>query len=287
MPTWFNWSPLAPLLKSYADDGTRDLCTAEICIKTTGDFKISLVGEKHAIELIRVATLNSDGNLTPLQAETVTKLVDHMLAVLKLTYDPAIDLVRFGENAISLGAHDVNGRPNLHVQIDEVIGALPEVPADNIRNVLVASAQHRHLIKLLADVQTPALPLQYRYLSLYKILELEFRTARRWGTAFDKTMTAYAAEYRKLNISHQTLTNLIHAMRDKCAHIKTGGKDSLGIVGLDGLDAKIVIALMPLLMKIITTYLNEKYSHLMTFGNARAFPPPSSTLTNMSGVDRA
>lgn len=62
MPIWFNWSPLAPLLEKYVDDETRDLCTADISIQDTGDFQVSLVGTKHAIELIRVATLNSDGN---------------------------------------------------------------------------------------------------------------------------------------------------------------------------------------------------------------------------------
>ena len=36
-------------------------------------------------------------------------------------------------------------------------------------------------MKLLGDAQLPTLPLQYRYLSLYKILELEFRVNRRWG----------------------------------------------------------------------------------------------------------
>ena len=56
MATWFNWSLLSPLIERYVDDGTRDLCTAEISIKDTGDFKVSLVGTKHRIELIRIAT---------------------------------------------------------------------------------------------------------------------------------------------------------------------------------------------------------------------------------------
>jgi hypothetical protein len=180
MATWFNWSPLAPLIERYVDDGTRDLCTAEISIGDTGNFKVSLVGTKHRIELIRVATLNSDGNLSTKQRETVGKLVDHTLAVLKLTHNPGIDLVRWDENTISLGAHDVEGKPDLNIQISEILGGQTEVATDNIRNVLVATMGHRPLIKLLADAQTHMLPLQYRYLSLYKILELEFRVTGRW-----------------------------------------------------------------------------------------------------------
>jgi hypothetical protein len=257
MAIWFNWSPLAPLIETYSDDGTRDLCTAEISIKDTGNFQVSLVGTKHAIELIRVATLDSDGNLSPKQSETVGKLVDHMLAVLRLTHNVAADLIRFGENTISLGANDRDGKPNLQVKIGEIQGALPEVASDNIRNVLVASMPYRHLMKLLADAQLPTLPLQYRYLSLYKILELEFRVNRRWG-GLNEILKPYEQEYVAMNVSPLALVNIIHAMRDKCAHIKVGANDSLGIVGLDGPDAKIVTSLIPFLGRIVSTYLNTK-----------------------------
>src|SRR5215469_16193382 len=113
---------------------------------------------------------------------------------------------------------------------------------ENIRNVLVGSMGHQPLIKLLADAQMPLLPLQYRYLSLYKILELEFRLAGRW-IGLQKLLEPYYDDYKGLNISMRSLPNLIHEMRDKCAHIKLGGNDSLGIIGLEGADAKIVTAL--------------------------------------------
>lgn len=63
-------------------------------IRDTGDFQVSLVGTTHHIELIRVATLNSDGNLSAKQSEIVSGLFDHTLAVLKLTHNAGIDLVR-------------------------------------------------------------------------------------------------------------------------------------------------------------------------------------------------
>jgi len=218
---------------------------------------VTLVGTKQRIELIRVATLGSDGNLSTKQSEMVGKLVDHTLAVLKLTHDAGADLARFGENTISLGAHDVQGKPSLNIKISEIMGAQAEVAADNIRNVLVASMAHRPLFKLLADAQTPLLPLQYRYLSLYKILELEFRAAGRW-VGLQELLASYNDEYKAMKISTRSLTNLVHEMRDKCAHIKVGGNDSLSIVGLDGPDAKIVAALVKLVARIITSHLTGK-----------------------------
>lgn len=273
MATWFNWSPLAPLIERYVDDGTRDLCTAEISIASVGDFKVSLVGTKHRIEMIRVATLDSDGNLSAKQEETIGKLIDHMVAVLRLTHDTEAALVRWGENVINIGAHDADGKPSLNVQISEIIGATPEVPAENIRNILVTSISHRSLIKLLADSQMPLLPLQYRYLSVYKILELEFRVAGQW-IGLRELLQPYEDEYRAQNISARSLPNVIHEMRDKCAHIKVGGDDSPGIIGLDGPDAKIVTALTSLLRRVIVNHLNSKITGLTFVHSTSGAPQP-------------
>src|ERR1700704_2379566 len=145
MAKWFNWSPVVPLIERYVDDGSRDLCTAQVSIGDTGDFEVSIVGTAHRVEMIRVATLNSDGALSVKQQEMVSKLVDQMLMVLRLTYDVNADLVRFGDDTISLGAHDKDGLPNLGVNITEsFVGQRPVVASDNIRNVFVASMPHRH-----------------------------------------------------------------------------------------------------------------------------------------------
>jgi len=262
-------------MERYFDDGSRDLCTAEITIENTGDFKVSLVGTKHHIELIRVATLNSDGNLSVTQRETISKLIDHTLAILKLTHDASVDVLRWGEDTISIGAHDVNGKPELSIRIAEIVGTQAEIATENIRKTLNATIAHRPLFKLLADAQTPRLPLQYRYLSLYKILELEFRVVGHW-IGLRELLAPYEADYKALNLSDRKLPNLIHEMRDKCAHIKLGGNDSLGIIGLDGSDATIVNALVRLLYRIITNHLNSKSMDLAFVHTPYEPPQPVS-----------
>jgi hypothetical protein len=238
------------------------LCTAEVSIGDTGEFKVSVIGTPQRVEMIRVATLDSDGNLSAKQSETVSKLVDQMLIVLRLTYDPAADLVRFGDNTISLGAHDKDGQPSLGVNITEMMERQrPPVAADNIRNVFIASMPHRHLFKLLGDAQLSLLPMQYRFLSLYKILELEFRFKRKWQ-GLQQLLEPYEKEYKAMNVSPRGLVNLLHDMRDRCAHIKVGGDDSLGIVGLDGPDPKIVVAMVPFLLRVIAIHLTTKYTGL-------------------------
>jgi hypothetical protein len=127
--------------------------------------------------------------------------------------------------------------------------------------VFAGSTKIRHLMKLLSDTQLLSLPLQYRYLSLYKIFELELKFGGKWN-GLDTLLAPYQEQYGALKVSDRALKNIIHELRDKCAHIKTGNNDDLGIVGLDHADTKIVSALMPLLIQIIANYISEKHAHL-------------------------
>jgi hypothetical protein len=237
VPIWFNYSPLAPLINEYSDDGSRVLCTGTVSIATSGDYEVSLIGSRTSVELIRVAPLNSDGNLTEVQQETVGKLIDHMIAVLRFTYNPQAELLGFGENTLSIGTHDNDGKPSLRVQVNEFVAEAPPINAGNIRNVFIKSMNIRHLMKLLSDTQNPSIPLQYKFLSLYKVFELEFRQKKKW-VGLNEFLKNYETEYRALKLSSRSLPNLLHELRDKCAHIKIGNEDDLGIVGLDGRDAK-------------------------------------------------
>ena len=105
MPTWFNYAPLAAGITKYVDDGKRDLCKATISIIDVGEFEVALVGTPTSAELIRVATLDSDGNLTPAQSATVAKLVDHMISVLRMNYDRDFSRLSWGDQTVSLGSH--------------------------------------------------------------------------------------------------------------------------------------------------------------------------------------
>jgi hypothetical protein len=271
MPAWFNYAAVTPLIETYVDDGSRDLCTGKIIIDNVGDFEVGLVGAPKAIELIRVATLNSDGNLTIEQQETVGKLVDHMLSVLRFTYNTQIDLVRFGGNVFSFGCADTGGKPNLAMKISEVLNQNFRVNGDNIRNVFLKSATIRPLMKLLSDTQNPALPLQYQFLSLYKAFELEFRVGKKWPGLRD-ALAPYDQGYRALKISDRSMENIFHELRDKCAHIKIGNSEDLGIIGLDGADAKKVASVLQLFKEAITQHISMKYPDL----DLKFAPPPKS-----------
>jgi hypothetical protein len=102
----------------------------------------------------------------------------HILAVLRLTHDVDIQELRQGVTHLSIGAKDINGTPDLHIRIEVHSGKRTDW--ENVRNTFLNTTEIKPLIVLIGDVQNGALPLQYRYLSLYRAFELEFRTKGRW-----------------------------------------------------------------------------------------------------------
>jgi hypothetical protein len=179
MPIWYNYIVILPLKERYDDDGSRELFSIPISIDGVGQFTASAIGSQNQIELLRIATLDSDGNLTHKQIETVALIKAHLLAVLRITYDSSIQEFRQGLTYMGLGAKDVDGRPSFHISI-EVHSNRAKVDGNNIANVFLATESIRHLIILVGDAQDGTLPLHYRYLSLYKAFESEFKSAGKW-----------------------------------------------------------------------------------------------------------
>jgi len=180
MPTWYNHNIILPLKEEYRDDGSRDLFTIPITVDGVGMFEACALADQGRIDMLRIATLNSDGNLTSDQQTTVGIIKMQLIAVLRITYDIDIREYRRGFSFVSIGSKDVNGKPDLNVRIEEH-GTSSISNADNIKNTFLATINIKPLIILIGDVQDGALPLQYRYLSLYKAFELEFRTAGKWA----------------------------------------------------------------------------------------------------------
>jgi hypothetical protein len=136
-----------------------------------------------------------------------------------------------------------------------------EVNGDNIRNVFLQTATIRPVMRLVSDAQNPMLPLQYQFLSLYKGFEFEFRIARKW-IGLKEALAPYEERFTALNVGKKTIANTLHDLRDKCAHIKIGADDELGVIGLGDAAAKRVALALPLFREVILTHISAKYAHL-------------------------
>ena len=216
---FYSYTLLAPLLPRYFDNGKRDLFNATCDVPGVGVFKIAVVGKPSAAELIRSELVGCDGNYTKAEATSEAQLVDHLIAAISLSTGHQVDRVRIGQDTIWVGSQgDPDGTPNLSVSLSE-FQADPINPT-RIATLFQETIEHRHLFKLVRDTQQPMVPLPYRYLSAYKVLELEFKIKKKWPD-FPSLLAPFETEFRALNISNKSLENYIHAIRDKCAHLST------------------------------------------------------------------
>lgn len=67
------------------------------------------------------------------------------------------------------------------------------------------------------------------------------------------------AQYEANRTVKRSLGARFHELRDRCAHILTGSKDRLGLVGLPDRDAHDVQLLLPLLIHALAEHVNSKY----------------------------
>jgi hypothetical protein len=88
-------------------------------------------------------------------------------------------------------------------------------------------------LRLLADARNWSLPLPFRFLSYYKLLERAYRVQRVWKPEFDSLLKKYEEKWKALGVSNSSLKVFIHSTRDRCAHIQTGNEDVLGVLSAD------------------------------------------------------
>jgi hypothetical protein len=129
--------------------------------------------------------------------------------------------------------------------------------AEKARQVLVGGYPLREEIRLFIELGDGRIPLQYRYLSGYKILELHFKSRGKWQKkGFEKFLQPFDTAAKKLGIP-KFLPKYLHDLRGKCAHIRTG-KDVFGVTHLSSKKAGEVERFLPLLSEMALAVINAR-----------------------------
>jgi hypothetical protein len=120
----------------------------------------------------------------------------------------------------------------------------------------VATENIRHIMNLLGEAQDGGMPFHYRYLSIYKAFEAEFKPTGKW-IELDDVFSEIKEQYEAKRAVKRSLVNRFHELRDRCAHVLKGGK--LGLLGLPDRDGQDVELLLPLLVAALAVHVNRKY----------------------------
>ncbi len=190
---------------------------------------------------------------------------EHMLTVLRVTWQ-----------------HDSSFVPASFFMQEPIEGSEAAVqvdwPSSFDFNAVEAHALYQHTIqereslRLLTDGTGDALPLQYRFLSLYKFLELRFRgDDDKWDfNALSIACEPQLAAFAELGLGRTFHAELQH-LRDRCAHVRTGSgkKRRLGVTALNSAAAKEVDRVLPLLVNICQAVLNSELAGKVEFRDLR------------------
>jgi len=138
---------------------------------------------------------------------------------------------------------------------------------EHTKNIFSASFEIRELLRLYSDGIDLRIPIQYRYLSLYKLVENRFRKNAKWNKAelkeFLQPFEAIFSEYG----FKEPPAKVMHNIRDKCAHINTG-KQELGVTHLNHKQLTQVEKLMPIMRSICATVVNQRATGKLEIGTA-------------------
>ncbi|WP_273430671.1 methylamine utilization protein MauJ [Chitinibacter tainanensis] len=201
---------------------------------------------------LTIPNLNSEA-LPKEDLPVLQSLQEHLLSVLRLTYKPNIT---FAEPAVFYSFTLEGEYPQTKIVIEE--SGKDVFDPVQAKELLIHTISFREHFRLYIDGEDERIPLQYRFLSFYKLIELRYRSNGRWMyQELDSLLQPYICEFHRLGYTKKPLA-VLHELRDRCAHIKTGSRDTLGVTHLNHKSALSVSELLPIMRALCAVIINEQ-----------------------------
>lgn len=184
---------------------------------------------------------------------------EHLLSVLWV-YDRDIKLARPG---VVWNFVPNKEPPTMGLSIKEE--GHSKFDANGIKNLFIHTMPIRESFRLYLDGANERIPLQYRFLSFYKLLELNFKDGNLWRhDSINKLLNSFQEDFVALGYNKEPI-KVLHDIRDRCAHIKTG--KNLGVTHLNHSAAVKVSELLPILRAICANVINQKAGGMFMIDN--------------------
>lgn len=218
-------------------------------------YEVAIIGDQTGIpQMIRIAVAGLPTEEVPEGAlPTIQLLKEHALSVLSLVDDPSATLYHFSASTfVPDGAP-----PGLHIRMEAFKTAM-EFDSVSFESIFHSGFEMRRQLRLLAESRSHTIPLHYRYLSLYRILELRYKAGGVWTADFKTSLAEFEPRFQELSICPQALSNYIEICRNRCAHgrFKNSKTDEPGITTLDNKALTEIQRFMPLLTELAIEAIN-------------------------------
>ena len=231
-------------------------CLREIRYETkAGDaLMIRLLGRQHSIDVIAITI--PDSAPTDKRDKWIEQIGNHMLAILRVTYDASADVVRNGDGFINLCTETDNPQPDYKVVITSQVNKNYAVNTKNVAAIFceTMSSTQATILSLLAEAQIPSVPTHYKILSLIRALEILFPSEQERFAWLDR----YEDKFAALKISNKRFRNALPELRTRCAHGVSRG-DVVPLVGQAYGEVREILLLLKLLRQVVADRANEIY----------------------------
>jgi hypothetical protein len=260
------------------DTGQNAEFTQKITFDDGANLDVSVYLDDNAHpHFIRVRAFDAvDVNDTARFQDHVLVLAEHLLSVLKLTWSKQTSYVPM--NFFCQEADDGTGASILLDELGE-----RTFTGEAARSFFVHTLDARQSLRLITDSLDAGIPAQYRFLSLYKFLEIRYRNDKdHWNwDALAAVCVAQQEQFASLNLERNIRGELEH-LRDSCAHIKSGKgkKRQLGVTALHPKALRELERFMPIMTEICRAVFNSEMegkvglSELAWAPGFPAFPAP-------------
>lgn len=248
--------PLTPWRSEEEQRRIRLLKSVAVSVADGRTLSVSLLGDDYGVAAIACTLPNvsfskeaGGASWTAKEGEWINRATKHMLSVVRLVQDPNIDCLKMGGLVFTIEYEDESPEPAYGMVLSSQ-QPRKKLNVDACEATFKATTEHESICELLAEAISSVVPIHYRFMTLYKIIELEHRGKT---ADFHSTMDeAFAA----LGLSTVKLKKLLPMLRAKIAHAIATGSDK---PGLTALEQNIVEKLLPVMTDAIMVTIGERY----------------------------
>ncbi len=263
MQTFLGYWLIEPLANHYIDrfDSVPDLTYqhhGRACEAI--DLAVFLSGNERYLRAT-VPNYSPDGELVPEKDEEIFNVVNLAETIIRLSFNGEAKF--YDQVLVAMYGSDDQHIFEISPNSNQARSA---VNCDGFRTGMesaISSPEFSTIYKLYVDANDFNIPLQYRYLSFYKILELTLKSGDRWDYSRLEHCIAISKieEHSPIGVA-RSAKNWIHELRDKCAHIKNGHLS--GVTGLDTTAVSQLASAMPLINRLACAAMGSLSSKLQT-----------------------
>jgi hypothetical protein len=228
MKTRYVYCFITPFDEKFRDDAPP-LGTVPIELKAGRILEAAILGTQNTVKAVRLAFPDVENKTFELEDR---KLFDRfqklMLDAIRLAYDPCAEYFRAGENLCYVYTFEESGAPpSLDMRLVQQINPEYRVNVEAIRQLFAAPKVLRPVLHLFADSGDVRAPVQFRFLSLYKILEMhygEIRPKKKVNVFLKPRLAMFRTEYPDVTTPEAACV-VLRDLRNRCAHIIVGRGD--------------------------------------------------------------